>query len=328
MHRLKEKGGNKIATQAIIFRDGKVLCGLRNYTKDKYKVISVWTCPGGRCDDGETIEQALQRETEEEVGLNDLKIEKFLGEVSGVYKDDKVLVYRCSSNQEPRLMEPEKFTEWKWFNPEEIPENYINEEVKRLIKLENMITLAISRMSSAYTSYLLWKWIESARNTNEAGVERADHFVSVISKYGFVFNSILRGCFYVFVIDLCLFFDKQDPSLNLKKIIKLLEPSEEQLKEINEIIDSQQTNIEYLKDIRDKTVAHLDLDVDRNGLNRIIFKDTEELFDAVQKILNLVTKTFNRSSWLWDTVEDEARHKMSWLIENLERGEMKRLEDI
>ncbi|KKQ77931.1 MAG: hypothetical protein A3A96_04115 [Candidatus Zambryskibacteria bacterium RIFCSPLOWO2_01_FULL_39_39] len=328
MHRLNNKGDSKTATQAIILRDGKVLCGLRNYTDDKYKNISVWTCPGGRCDEGETIEQTLKRETEEEVGINDLKIEKFLGEVKGVYKDDKVLVYLCSSKQEAKLMEPEKFSEWKWFNPEEIPENYINEEVRRLIRLENMINLATSRMSSAYFSYFVWKYIESSRNTNEAGAEKANRFVSIMGKYGYTFHSILRGSFYVFVIDLSIFFDKQNPSLNLKKIIDLLNPSEEDLKEINKLIDSQRANIKYLKDVRDKTIAHLDLNVDRSTFNSIIFKDTEELFDAVQKILNIITRTFNSSPWMWDIAENEVKHSMSWFIENLERGESKRIQDI
>src|SRR6185436_18294773 len=161
MYRLNNKGDIKTVTQAIIFKEGKVLCGLRNYTKDKSENKSVWTCPGGRCDNGETVEQTLKRGAEEEIGVNDLKIEKFLGEVRGVYMDDKFLVYLCSTKQEPKLMEPEKFSEWKWFNPEEIPNNYINKEIRRLIRLENMINLATSRMSSAYFSYFVWKWIEA-----------------------------------------------------------------------------------------------------------------------------------------------------------------------
>ena len=62
---------------ALIIRDNKILLGHRHYTPDKWKTVSVWTCPGGRCDDGETIEDTLRREVEEETGISNLKIEEF-----------------------------------------------------------------------------------------------------------------------------------------------------------------------------------------------------------------------------------------------------------
>ncbi len=72
--KLAEIGHEKLCPTAMIIRDGKILLGLRHYTKDKWKKISVWTTAGGRCDVGESIETALRREVKEEIGVDDLEI--------------------------------------------------------------------------------------------------------------------------------------------------------------------------------------------------------------------------------------------------------------
>lgn len=112
--KLKEMGSDKKCPIAIMVRDGKVLTGQRNYTKDKWKDISVWTIPGGRCDPGETLQDALRREVLEEVGITEFEIVDFVEEVSGVKEGDIVPIFFCTTNQEARLMEPEKFSEWIW----------------------------------------------------------------------------------------------------------------------------------------------------------------------------------------------------------------------
>ncbi len=113
-NKLLKIGSEKICPAAVIIRDSSILLGLRNYTPDKWKAISVWTTPGGRCDANETIEDALRREVKEEVGINKLEIIDFIGEVSGVKTGDTVPIFFCKTNQEARLLEPEKFSEWRW----------------------------------------------------------------------------------------------------------------------------------------------------------------------------------------------------------------------
>ena len=112
--KLKEIGNDKKCPIAIMVRDGKILTGYRNYTKDKWKDISVWTVPGGRCDTGETIKQALAREVQEEVGITEFEILDFIGEIDGVKEGDIVPIFFCTTKQDFILMEPEKFSEWKW----------------------------------------------------------------------------------------------------------------------------------------------------------------------------------------------------------------------
>lgn len=131
---LEKLGGITICPVVAIIRDNKILIGLRNYTPDKWKTISVWTLPGGRCDIGETIGATLFRETLEEVGISELKITNFLGEVSGAKEGDIVHVFVGTTEQEPKLLEPEKFSEWKWQDINMIPENFINFDALKLIQ--------------------------------------------------------------------------------------------------------------------------------------------------------------------------------------------------
>jgi len=131
---LDKRGDGILCPMAVIIRDKKLLLGLRNYTPDKWKKISVLTVPGGRSEVGETIGQTLIREVAEEVGIIDLVIESFLGEFPGAREPDIVLMYRCKTLQEPKLMEPEKFSGWQWFGVNEIPENYINPAALKIIK--------------------------------------------------------------------------------------------------------------------------------------------------------------------------------------------------
>lgn len=90
---LSRIGTKAICPIAVIVRDGKILMGLRHYTPDKWKSISAWTIPGGRCDEGETIETTLRRETEEEIGVKDLEIIDFIGEVPGAKEGDIVPIF-------------------------------------------------------------------------------------------------------------------------------------------------------------------------------------------------------------------------------------------
>lgn len=136
---LSQIGNEKIVPVALIIRDKYILTGLRHYTPDKWKKISVWTLPGGRCDKNETIETTLRREVKEEIGINDLKIIDFLGKFKGAKKGDIVYVFLAEINQEPQLLEPEKFSEWKWCLISKIPSNFINKSVLKLIQTKFLI---------------------------------------------------------------------------------------------------------------------------------------------------------------------------------------------
>lgn len=130
---LSKVGNKSTCPVVVIVRDGKVLLGHRHYISDKWKDLSVWTTPGGRCDEGETVEQTLRREVFEETGIKNLEIEKYIGNVPGAKEGDDVLIFTGTTKDEPLLMEPEKFSEWNWFKFSEIPLDFINEKAKDLI---------------------------------------------------------------------------------------------------------------------------------------------------------------------------------------------------
>ena len=150
---LQMKGGVTTVTSALIVRDGKILLGLRNYTPDKW-TGSFWTTPGGRCEEGEIVEDGLRRETLEETGITYLEIQEHLGVVDGAKNGDRVEVFLCSTDQQAKLMEPEKFSEWKWFTPNEIPENFINKTILKIIK--ESIALVPSKTTCQIKNYSTW----------------------------------------------------------------------------------------------------------------------------------------------------------------------------
>lgn len=130
---LKKIGNDITCPVAVIIRDGKVLMGYRHYTPNKWKTISVWTCPGGRCDNGESVETTLRREVEEETGIKELEIINFISEVPGAKEGDNVPLFLCSTSKEATLVEPHKFSKWRWFGKDDFPENFINENVREII---------------------------------------------------------------------------------------------------------------------------------------------------------------------------------------------------
>jgi 8-oxo-dGTP pyrophosphatase MutT (NUDIX family) len=113
--KLSQNGTVTICPAAVIFKDNQILMGKRNYSSE----FSVWILPGGRCEKEETVEMTLRREVQEEIGITDLIIKDFIGQIPGLKDGDVLLIFFCSSEQEVKLMEPKKFECWQWFHFDE-----------------------------------------------------------------------------------------------------------------------------------------------------------------------------------------------------------------
>jgi len=132
--KLKEAGDGKKVCALVIFDKGKVLLGLREYSKDKsvadFKggvVRDFLMIPGGRSEIGEDLLGTITREVKEEINVDSFKIKKYLGNIPGYLTDDIVETFLIEVDNLDQIKnnEPEKFKEWKFFDINEIPQDML-----------------------------------------------------------------------------------------------------------------------------------------------------------------------------------------------------------
>ena len=112
----------KVGVGVILIRGDKVLLGKRIGTHG----AGTWNFPGGHLEFGETISECASREVREETGL---EVSHF---TYGPYTNDffeaenkhyiTVFVLGYSDEGKPKVMEPTKCEEWRWFKWHELPE--------------------------------------------------------------------------------------------------------------------------------------------------------------------------------------------------------------
>jgi 8-oxo-dGTP diphosphatase len=87
----------------------------------------LWEFPGGSVEFGETLAEALQREMREEYGI-EIQVGELLDVVDHILPDEgqhwvsPAFICRIVSG-EPRILEPEKCAEIKWFFPDHMPDD-------------------------------------------------------------------------------------------------------------------------------------------------------------------------------------------------------------
>ena len=106
----------------ILNEEGKVLLQQRNKEPER----GYWSIPGGKLEWMETFEDAVKRELKEECDV-DIQVEKLLGICDHIVKNENQHwvspSFLCKiTNGEPKIMEPTKHTDMKWFSLNELPE--------------------------------------------------------------------------------------------------------------------------------------------------------------------------------------------------------------
>lgn len=127
----------KIVSALIFSKDGKLLMGKKDPAKGGVYPDS-WHIPGGGIEEEETLEQALQREVKEEVGLDVSLYSPVLVPEKGSGVAEKTLpsgekvlckmefnIFRVDINdklaEEIDIMLSDDLAETRWFGPEELP---------------------------------------------------------------------------------------------------------------------------------------------------------------------------------------------------------------
>jgi 8-oxo-dGTP diphosphatase len=116
--------GINVGCEAYILRDGKLLLGKRGRVDGE----GTWGLPGGHLDFMERADEGLIRELEEETGIkvsasaiillaltDDLRPNRNEHYLHITFKVD-------IGSQQPKLLEPDKCSEWAWFDPDSLPE--------------------------------------------------------------------------------------------------------------------------------------------------------------------------------------------------------------
>ncbi len=111
----------------MLLRDGKVLLGKRHDDPDKASSLlngaGKWTMPGGKLDFGERIEDGAKRELFEEtsIALNKSSVICVNQDMVEGAHFITIGVNAIDFSGEPKVMEPDEITEWKWFDLNNLP---------------------------------------------------------------------------------------------------------------------------------------------------------------------------------------------------------------
>lgn len=114
----------RVGVAIFVRRHGKILMGLRQNSHS----AGTWGLAGGHLEFGESFEECALRELREEAGDIAVRDVRFATASSDVFADAQrhyVTIFMAADyvSGEAELIEPEKFVEWAWFAPSEMPKN-------------------------------------------------------------------------------------------------------------------------------------------------------------------------------------------------------------
>ena len=119
MNNIIQKPYPKIGVNVFVLRDGKILLGKR-IGKTGY---GTWCLPGGHFEYGESLAGAAERELEEETSIVSSHL-RFLHLVNDPMEHAHYVHIDFIADEwtgEPRVTEPDKFAEWKFFDLNNLP---------------------------------------------------------------------------------------------------------------------------------------------------------------------------------------------------------------
>ena len=119
--------GARIGCAVMIVKDGRVLLGHRHSDPEKASSElhgeGTWTLPGGKVDFGDTLLKTAKKEVMEECGIKveDLEVISIGDEIIPDKHFVTIGFIAGNFKGEPKVMEPDEITEWKWFELDKLP---------------------------------------------------------------------------------------------------------------------------------------------------------------------------------------------------------------
>jgi 8-oxo-dGTP diphosphatase len=119
-----------VSTAAIILRGSKVLLAQRMPTGS---MASRWEFPGGKVEEGETPEEALERELQEEFGVN-VQVQELLCTTEFTHKNTPftLLAFRVELEQDPSILNAH--TQIGWFELDAIQQLHLADSDRSLFE--------------------------------------------------------------------------------------------------------------------------------------------------------------------------------------------------
>jgi 8-oxo-dGTP diphosphatase len=124
MENKKVKGGG---FGVMMIKNDQILLGKRHDDPDKADSElhgeGTWTMPGGKLEFGESFEDGAKREVYEETGikLNEVKVICVNNDKNEYAHFITIGLFSDNFSGEPKVMEPDEITEWKWFDLNNLP---------------------------------------------------------------------------------------------------------------------------------------------------------------------------------------------------------------
>ncbi|MBU1975390.1 MAG: NUDIX domain-containing protein [Nanoarchaeota archaeon] len=111
----------KVGVGVFVFKDGKFLLMHRKGSHGS----GTWCPPGGHLEGGEEPEECAKRETMEEIGVKIKNLRRGPWTNDVFIEENKHYITLCIISDydsgEPKIMEPDKCTEWRWVTWEDMP---------------------------------------------------------------------------------------------------------------------------------------------------------------------------------------------------------------
>jgi len=131
-----EKTRPGVGVGVLITRNKRILLGKRKNSHGE----GTWAPPGGHLEWYESVSSCAKREVKEETGLDIVVLTpNSVATTNDFFPEDgkhyvTLFVKGYNHLQEPKVMEPDKCEEWKWYDWREIPKLNLFVAMRNLIK--------------------------------------------------------------------------------------------------------------------------------------------------------------------------------------------------